>query len=294
MHQIPKNGVRAQHLRNAVNIVDDIWIGPLGSLREPLLMASEARGENWEPRRHLHAPYAVWRANPVLRADNGIWWDVDYSLATCIQLLRLARPTTLAYRYACRLRHDAEGQRIIQPGGVVGHQAAAYISGSYQDGVQDEDIDVVRGLWATFDRGKLPNRVKNALWMHEHLAWIRLMNIRWPLVVTALEALVHTDDRKRSGGKVLSSTDQFCVRLAKLQDFAKASLWSSEDLREIYELRSSFAHGRGGEIDTMNGKPLRLYELAEDGLRRILRSTIERSVLADIFRTDVSVRSALG
>ena len=210
-----------------------------------------------------------------------------------MRLLRLVRPTTIAYQYACQVRYDQSGARVIQPAGVVGQGARAFLTAGYPDGVDDDDAVQLRRLLRAFEPTRLPNRVKNALWMYEHVAWTRLMNIRWPLVVTALEALVHTNDRGRSKGRILGSTDQFCLRLGKLQDLMKERLWSEDDLLATYDLRSSFAHGRGGGVDAMSGKALRLYELAQTGLATILRRCILQDAVADILRTDASIRTGL-
>jgi len=290
-HQIPPQGRPPKHAAGPVQIDSDIWIGPLGDLKKSVIEASVPPGENWHVHRTYRCQYALWRTDPPTKPVNGIWWDSDQRLHRCIQQLRLVRPTTLAYQYACRLAFDSSGKRVIRPAGVVGQGALAYLSAGYPDGVQDRDIVQLRKLLHAFKAAELPNRVKNALWMHEHVAWTRLMNIRWPLVVTALEALIHTIDRGRS--RILGSTEQFCQRLEKLQDLIKECLWSADDLSAIYDLRSSFAHGRGGEVDALNGEPLRLYEVAQCGLATILRSCILKQAVADIFRTDSSIRTAL-
>lgn len=291
-HQIPPSHVRAEHLTRAVHIKGDLWVGPMGALATPILWASEPRGENWTAPNPPRSRYALWRTNAPMQANGNPWWDIDDALATCVQLSRLVRPTTFAYRYACRVRYGEDGARIIEPAGVVGHQAAAYLSNGFADGLQDDDLPALRALLAVFDRALLPARVNNALWMHEHVAWTRLMNVRWPLVVTALEALVHTDDRLT--GSRMGATEQFCRRLGKLQDMMRQNLWKPDELAAIYDLRSSFAHGRGGHIDAMNGEPLRLYELAESGLRAVLRTAISETTIADIFRDDTSIRVTLG
>jgi len=274
-----------------VRITTDLWIGPLGELRKPILAASTPPGENWQPSPYFNCRYAVWRTDPPMTPMDGTWWDADGRLHRCMQLLRLVRPTTIAYQFACQVRFDDSGERIIQPAGVVGQGALAFVSAGNPDGVQEADVGVLRRLINVFDPSLLPNRVKNALWMHEHVAWTRLMNVRWPLVITALEALIHTDDRRRK--RMLGSTDQFCLRLEKLQDLMRERLWSTDELQAIYDLRSSFAHGRGGSVDALKGEPLRLYEVAENGLRRILRRAIAHPAIADVFRTDTSIRTTL-
>jgi hypothetical protein len=196
-------------------------------------------------------------------------------------------------RLACRISYE-DGRRRIAPAGVFGQGALAFTVNHECDGIRDDDIPVIRALLDSFAPKKLPNRVKNALWMHEHLAWTRLMNIRWPLLVAALEALVHTNDKGRARARTMGSTEQFYARLGKLQTLLRSALWTDSDLVAVYDLRSAFAHGQPGSIDAMTGEPRRLYEVAENGLRHILRAAIRRSVVADIFRSDAAVRAALG
>ena len=281
------------HMRKPVQIDDDLWISPLGDLRKPIMAASEPPGENLPVHRMYRAPFAFCRTNPPHGASPESWWDADRRIQIAVQLSRLIRPWTMAYRYACRLSMNADG-RVIQPAGIFGQGAQAYTMNVESDALKDEDITPLRALIKAFDRPRLPNRVKNALWMTEHLAWTRLMNIRWPLAVTALEALVHTDDRGRKRGRLLGSTDQFCLRLSKLQSMLRTPLWTEPDLLQIYDLRSSFAHGRGGNVDSLRGEPLRLYSAVEHGLRTILRVAILKPHVAEIFASDVSIRATLG
>ena len=92
----------------------------------------------------------------------------------------------------------------------------------------------------------------------------------------------------------MGSTDQFVMRLDKLRQFIPALDWTAEDLTNMYEIRSSFAHGRGGHIDTLNREPRRLYLKADVGLREILCTAIHQKQIAEIFASDTSIRSYLG
>ena len=235
--------------------------------------------------------FAFYRRRAPETAQNGQLWDADRALAVCIQLSRLIRPSSIAYRYACRMDFD-HGVRRITPAGIIGDHARGLCANETDDAIKDSDIIALRKLLKANAKARLPNRVKNAMWMHEHLAWTRLMNIRWPLVVTALEALVHTDDRLLTRGR-LGSTDQFVRRLSKLQSLMAVSLWSDDDLLGIYELRSAFAHGVGGKVDALRGDALRLYNAAERGLRAIIIRAIEHPPTADIFASDGTIRTSL-
>ena len=279
------------HYHRPVRIRGDIWIGPLGDLRTDIARAIDSPGENYRVPRPPTMRFALYRRRAPETARNGILRDADRALAVCIQLSRLIRPSSIAYRYACRIEFD-HGVRRITPAGIIGHQALGWCANETDDAIKDSDIIALRRLLTAYAKAKLPNRVKNAMWMHEYLAWTRLMNIRWPLVVTALEALVHTEDRSLRRGR-LGSTDQFTRRLSKLQSLMRVSLWTDDDLLGIYEHRSAFAHGVGGKIDALRGDALRLYNAAERGLRAIIARAIEHPPTADIFASDNAIRTTL-
>lgn len=283
--------VPPRHSREPVKIVGDLWIGPLDELRLDIARAIDSPGENHRVPRPPTMRFAIYRQRAPKEPIKGMLWDADRAIAKCIQISRLIRPSSLAYRYACRI-DLANGLRTIIPAGVIGHQALAWCVDESSDAIKDSDIALLRPLLAAYERAPLTNRVRNAIWMHEHLAWTRLMNIRWPLLVTALEALIHTDDRALKRGR-LGATDQFTRRLSKLQALLRLTLWTDDDLLGIYEHRSAFAHGRGGTIDALRGDALRLYKLAEDGLRAVLRRAIEHEPTADIFSSDRTIRTSL-
>lgn len=282
-----------EHVKRPVEVAPDIWIGPLGDLKKDVIEASTYPGKNWPIHRIYRCPYALWRINAPKSPVDGVVWDSDHKLTRVMQLLRLVKPSTWGYRYACRL-HLAEEPYSIESAEVVGQGALAYLTPGRVDGIGAADVSTLAGLVIAFDPATLPNRVRNAIWMHEHLAWTRLMNIRWPLVVTALEALVHTGDRGRPGGAIMRTTEQFVRRLDKLQSLIGAHLWSQGDLEAIYDHRSSFTHGRGGLIKALEGEALRLYDVAENGLRSTIRAAIMSTAAADVVRSDESIRTALG
>jgi hypothetical protein len=79
----------------------------------------------------------------------------------------------------------------------------------------------------------LPGPLRRALWTHEYAARTHDFNIRLVLVVTALEALVHTQR--------FQSTAQFrCVARLATELGVSLSVAQSD---EAYDLRSHVAHG---------------------------------------------------
>jgi hypothetical protein len=128
---------------------------------------------------------------------------------------------------------------------------------------------------------------------HEYLHGLPDLDIRWPLVVTAVEALVHTDERKKvfgSGG--MRITAQFVGRLTNLATKIAGIEWNESYLEEAYEHRSSFAHG-GGRGHLTEAESLRRYRRLESGLRSVLCSAILDANVASIFASDDAIRAAL-
>lgn len=184
----------------------------------------------------------------------------------------------------------------IVPADIVGIGAQAFIFNAQTDGLRDRDVALTKTLLASFEPLALPKRVKTSLLFHEYLHWTRLIQMRWPLLITGLESLVHIDERSKAKGASggWKSTEQFVRRLSKLQEFVPHLRWTQKDLTAIYELRSAFVHATGGEFDALRGRPARLYRLAERGMRLILQAAILRPAVADLFISDGSIRTALG
>ena len=290
-HWLPK------HCDSEVQIAPDLKIVPLGDVANRVLDACETRGENKSREfRQYGSLYALVRSNAPISKHSRRIWDPDRRLATALQISRVAKPTSIGYEYAARMFAEGGEKLQIFPADIKGAGAHAFILNPRTDGLRDKDVRLLIRLLSSFDPIKLPNRVKAALWMHEYLHWTAAIQMRWPLLVTGLESFVHVDERSRGSGSRggWKSTDQFVNRLFRLREFVPTLRWSRADLVAIYELRSAFAHGRGAEINVMRGRPRRLYSTAERGLRLILQAAILKPSVAEIFGSDVSIKTTLG
>ena len=109
--------------------------------------------------------------------------------------------------------------------------------------------------------------------------------------MTALAALVHTDERGGKGpGKGLGSTAQFTCRLDGLRAVVPDLTWTVDELRAAYDLRSGLAHGTGVSAAALTGEARRLYLLVQNGLRAILKACIRDPAVAARFATDDDMR----
>jgi hypothetical protein len=174
-----------------------------------------------------------------------------------------------------------------------GRGTVGFVANKAEDWIRDQDILTLRDLLSNFAPNSLSNRVKRAMMYHEYVHGLRDLDVRWPLVVTAVEALVHTDDRKKvfgTGG--LRVTDQFVTRLVNLKTFIPDLDWDEVYLEYAYEHRSSFAHGLGLG-PTIEHESLQLYQRLERNLRIILRAAILRPEIASLFTSDTAIRRGL-
>jgi hypothetical protein len=175
--------------------------------------------------------------------------------------------------------------RQIIPGAVSGPLAQAYVADrAARDFLTDKDATVTGNLLVGFHENSatFPARLQRAFWNHEYAAGIEWLDIRWTVVATALESLVHTDRR--------SSTRQFVDRVAALADRVQVR-FSRGDAVQAYDLRSRLAHG--GSLGSVERTTTDLYCRMEEVLRASIRTAIQDSNLRAIFGNDDRIRAEL-
>jgi hypothetical protein len=280
------------HKKEPVEIAPHLWLGPLREA-EAIMVACLPRGERF-PRPVINIPvhYAMYRTG--LPSDASRYgFDEDGRLRTAMQLSRIVRPTSLAYSPGARVRRGKGTRREINPFRVLGPGAATWVLDEDQNCLWDDDADELRRLIVAFRPKQLPVRIRRALWYHEYMHWMQLGDVRLPMLATALEALVHTSDRGHRG-KRLGSTDQFVMRLDKLRGLVPGVKWRKSDLDVFYSHRSQLVHGQGAGRLRFSQRGRAVAARLEYGLRFILRESIHSRHVADIFRSDASVRTTLG
>ncbi len=280
------------HLRKA-KVGPDLWIGRHPD-REAIMDACEQRGANsLKAFRQFPSHYAFFRTHAPDPTDR-YKFDSDRRLRTCLQLSRLIRPSETGYYYSARILRERGRRREIVPYGARGIGTFAFNIEDDANWFGDDHVVALRKLLKVFAPSVLPERVSRALWYHEYVFWTQMIDVRWPLCVTALEALIHTDERDRPVRLRLGSTDQFIRRLLMLSQFVKGLTWTEQDLREAYDRRSGLVHGVGKGADALTPEGRRLYLLVENGLRAIILAAIYKQPIADIFASKASIRTGLG
>jgi len=217
-------------------------------------------------------------------------WDFDQRLRSCLALSRLVHPTSVSLEYSARIFYDDRGRvKEVCPGPVKGRAAGAYVLPEWRDWLIDSELEQLRKLLASTPWTALPDRLRRALWHHELASAQSELDVRWTLICTALEALVHTDR--------LKSTKQFTTRLPLLAIEVGISGFSASDAERTYEYRSRLAHG-GTLADVRRGTPahvametIPLYRMMEDILREALKKSLIDPEYAAIFNNDDAIRS---
>jgi hypothetical protein len=267
-------------------IADDLWIGPLDrDTYEKALDACEAPGyQLGKPNRQYGQRYTLVREQHV--EDHDSWnWDSDEMLQTAIVFSRLIHPTSIGLAHTARMIYEADEQTIreIVPGPITGTGAYAFVGviDGYRDWLTDTDVEQLHQL-LLHDPRSLPRRVKRALWHFEYASRTDVLDVRWTLVATALESLVHTDRQR--------STRQFTRRVSAMAAEAHANL-SEADAETAYDLRSSLAHGqglgsRGSNVQRVTG----LYYQMETALRFTILHALRDSNFRHVFEEDDRIR----
>ena len=111
----------------------------------------------------------------------------------------------------------------------------------------------------------LPDRASRALWYHEYAVRTYYVEIRWVLVSTALEALIHVG--KRDSGR------QFKSRVSQLANELGVRGFGVAEAEAVWSHRSTLAHGQ--MLGQLSEPDRRLYELMEMTLRLAIPHALE-------------------
>ena len=145
-------------------------------------------------------------------------------------------PTTIATCYAARLFYRDGQVKQIVPGPTQGLGAYVWVSGNpWRNWLTVSDLSEVTHLLARYDFEKLPKHIRKALRHFLYACFTYELEIRFTLVVTALEALVNTHKR--------DVTKQFKRRLHLAGTDLGVSV-IEEEAKEAYDYRSNFVHGQ--------------------------------------------------
>jgi hypothetical protein len=232
---------------------------------------------------------AFWEVVPPDASD--VDWSPGHGLRHLMQVARLVRPHAGDLSWAATVRW--RGDRVMATPARFERHTHICLIREEDAWLRPDDLAEVRTLWSAWTSLRatsgLPTRVARAMWYFEYVQCVLELDVRWPLLGTALEALIKVWNDQDGG-----STAAFVHRGAALAQLAGVN-WTSSWLRDVNEMRSCFAHGQPpGAMG--QGRPAVRAEYAafEDGLRSILRAAILHEEVRDAVASDDAIRRCLG
>jgi hypothetical protein len=291
-----------------VPIVDLVLVPLRGSepeerLREPVQLASDmdVRPVSWEQAKMIYEAcdppwknkgfsadlrgrplYAISRyqapRKPLYR------WDPDERLQMCIVVSRFIRVTSISFAYAVRVIGDLNGRHTIVPGPVRDFGASAWTSTPERDWLSRGELEELRDLLQAFSDNRFPpgTRLAQAMWYFEYAARTHLVDMRYPLIATAVETLLSSNPT--------SATRHFTKRLPQLAERLDLPPLASKQASRLWGLRSAIVHGakHGG----LGEEDLALYSRMEEIVRETLRQAVRDPSLRAAFEDAESLNAA--
>ena len=250
------------------NLSTDICIESLDNRISDEVFNMCSKGYNFNPTRQFGQLYSFVRKNPPLTEIYN--WDNDRSLQQCISLSRIVHPTSISFKYSARIFVDSNGNpNMIVPGSISGPGSAAFVVEPATDFLSEIDGDEIHSLLEAVERKPPKDPIARAMWFYEYASRSYEIDLRWTLIATGIESLIHTDKYK--------STKQFVNRIQELSKILGLGDISENDAEEMYELRSKLSHGQGfGSLSADNNE---LYKRMEE----LLRFTIRKALLDEAF-----------
>ncbi len=279
---------RDQLIDERLHLDEDLWIGPLDrQLVSDIMDACEPAGENFKTVRQFHSRYAIVRENTFVPRGSELTWDSDGRIGLVISMSRLVYPTSIGYEYAARIEILPDGKRRIIPALRQGFGNVAYVVEPGYDRLTKKHVPQIAELVAKYNNVTLPDRVKSALFYFDYASCTYYVDIRWPMLVTAAESLIHVNDERDpfKPWKYSGSTRVFVDRMLGIQSKVGALGFTKENLRAIYYERSGLAHGQ--DFTGLDVIRKDLYLKLENGMRAVLRKAVIDGAFAATF-VDVS------
>jgi hypothetical protein len=212
-----------------------------------------------------------------------IGWDEDHRLSRLVAISRLVHPTYVGLRYTARISEDSDSLRIV-PAEVQGLSPDTFLSPNHKrDWLSQAEAKFAVELDAKTEpltQPSFPRRVSRALWYYDYAQKAFYADLRWTLIATALEALIHTG---KSG-----STKHFTKRVPALAADVGAPSLTSDECTEAYDYRSRLSHG-DGFLSDMPTADITLYDKLEETLRLAILKAFTEPQFASIFLDDATI-----
>lgn len=231
-------------------------------------------------RQFAHMYAYVRELNPQTSA---IRWDEDHRLSRLVAISRLVHPTYVGLRYAARVSQNNNSLRIV-PAEIHGLAVDTFLSPSHKrDWLTKEEAELAVEVDAKSEpltQGSFPRRVSRALWYYDYAQKTYYADLRWTLIATALEALIHTGTR--------GSTKHFTHRVPALAADVGAVALTTDECEAAYDYRSRLSHG-DGFLSDMPAADIMLYDKLEETLRLTVLKAFREAIFATIFLDDSQI-----
>jgi hypothetical protein len=232
-------------------------------------------------------------------------WDAQGEITRFVTLSQLVHPTSIGFGNSARLTFDPNGDFIsADPGPCRGITEQAFTISHHRNWISKSECEHVKHLLANTNIKDLSDRVARANWNVQHAAYQYFFEVRTLLVVSGLEALLHTRDPKpqSSNQKLPGTGRQFVTRSKQLAELLNVH-FTADDAKAVWEHRSDVSHGRdpwaarqnarGGQQQppelTKNDPFVRRYLQAEKLLRTTVLRCLSDRQFAAMFESDASV-----
>jgi hypothetical protein len=212
-------------------------------------------------------------------------WDDDHRLSRLVAMSRLIHPTTVGFRYAARVRQNDQTLAII-PAELHGISPDVYLSPSHaRDWLTVAEAQLLAEVDAKSElltQPLFPRRVSRALWYFDYAQRTYYADLRWTMVATALEALIHTG--------TTNSTRHFKFRVPALAADVGGPTMTTSESDDAYDYRSRLSHG-DGFLSDMPQADISLYDRLEETLRLTVLKAFCEPTFAGVFLDDSQIEA---
>jgi hypothetical protein len=212
-------------------------------------------------------------------------WDDDHRLSRLVAMSRLIHPTTVGFRYAARVRHSDQILTIV-PAELYGISPDVYLSPSHtRDWLTVPEAELLAGVDAESEhltQPSFPKRVSRALWYFDYAQRTYYADLRWTMIATALEALIHTG--------TANSTRHFKFRVPALAAEVGAPAMTASESDAAYDHRSRLSHGDAFLYDIPQAD-INVYDKLEETLRLTILKAFREPSFAAVFLEDSRIEA---
>jgi hypothetical protein len=263
---------------------DNLWIERLNEeFSKEVQRACEPAHSNitvsrWD--RHLYS-FVRSIVEPENTQNSGM-----QDLLAVVAMSRLIHPTSVGGRYFAKVRYLEEGKHEVEAIQLRGISPDVIIGKRTHDWLSVTDGEKLRELipWLS---NTWHERVHRAYWNHEYAMRTYYLDARWTLIVSGLESLINTNERK--------CQLQFVERCSQLAAQGSIDL-TTDELKLGYHLRSKLVHAEnflfGLESALPKSEQIALYEKLEELLRETVFRSLTDAAFGESFRDATSVKAA--